>query len=179
MHPSEPVTRRYQAVIGENQHRAGTLHLAVDILNALREILPLRDEKSYKFGLIGGAAAEFGKMHVAVQKLTLKFVDIADFRNGHNRETPQMAVDYDRLGIGVTDYAYAGATGELIQVSLELGAEIRALQIMDRAAELISLRIVRGHTASARTQVRMIVGTIKQVCHATILRGHSKKTSHK
>jgi hypothetical protein len=50
---------------------------------------------------------------------------------------------------------------------------------MDRAAELISLRIVRGHTASARTQVRMIVGTIKQVCHATILRGHSKKTSHK
>ncbi len=137
--PSEPVARRYQAVIGENQHRAGTLHLAVDILDALREILTLRDEKSYKLRLIGGAAAEFGKMHVAVQKLTLEFVDIADFRNSHNRETPQMAVDYDRLGVGVADYAYAGATGELIQISLELGAEIRAFQIMDRAAELISL----------------------------------------
>ena len=70
-------------------------------------------------------------MHVLGQKLLLQLVDIAYLGHRHYGEAPKMAVDDNRLRVGVAYYTYSTGTLEFVEVPLELGTEITALEIVD------------------------------------------------
>jgi hypothetical protein len=87
-----------------------------------------------------------------------------------------MRIDEDGLRVGITDDAHAGLSLESRQFRLEFRAEVRALQAVNGANELAI--VVRGHTATLRAQVRVIVRAVKQVGDALGFRYSSKKTTH-
>ena len=76
------------AVFGEQEHGAGTLDVAIDILNAVHEILALDNQERDEFGGIRLARREFGKVHSFVEQLRGQLVQVLNLGHGDDGEAP-------------------------------------------------------------------------------------------
>ena len=118
-------------------------------------------------------------VHVLLKQLLGKFLQIRNLRNCADSETSEVWVDYERLCVSVADYANARcATFEPVECRFELSPEIRTLQIVDRACETL-LFTVHGETATASSEVWVVIGSVENICNAAFLGDGAKYASHK
>ena len=98
---------------------------------------------------------------MVLETLFLKLIHIVDFGHRHDRKAAKMGIHHDRLCIRVTDDANTDIALEFTDSFSEFCPEIGILYVMDRAVKNIIMH--SNHTASFRSQVRMIVYAIKQI----------------
>ena len=106
-------------------------------------------------------------MHVLVEQLLRQFVEVLDFRHGHDGKAPEMGIDDEGLGIGVANHADAGGAAlETAERRLEFSAEIRVLSVVNGTREGFFFFVVACHAASAGAEVRVVVGAVEEVSSA-------------
>ena len=125
--------------------------MLIDILDAFDKVLALDDEQGDEFGLVGLAGAELGEVHVLPEQLLFEFGNVDNLGHGDDGKTAEVGIEDDGLRIGVADDADAGVTLELVELVLELGAEIGAFQVVNGTVEAAGFRIVGSHTATLRS----------------------------
>ena len=173
------VAGAYQLMGGKYQHATRALDMPVHVLDALSEAVSLYQQLRHQFGGVGTAHRHLGETHVLGQQLARQFVYVDYLGHRTDGERPQVRVDYQWLCIGIADDADARLTAfETVECRLELGAKIRAFEVVNRADEPFILT-VGCHTSPAGTEVRVVVGPVKQVGHTTLLGNCSENTSHK
>lgn len=84
--------------------------MPVHVFYSFDKIPALYDKQGDKFGLVGLARAEFGKVHVSGQQSGLEFLHVHDFGDGHNGEAAEMGVQHKRLRVRVADDSYSGVS---------------------------------------------------------------------
>ena len=99
-------------------------HVVVDVADAVGEVFALGDEKSYKFGRVGAAHAEFGELLLFVEAEFFQFGYVVDFAHGAYCEAAEMRVDHDRLRVSVADDTNANIAQHFIDILTEFCAEI-------------------------------------------------------
>ena len=125
----------------------------IDVLDAFAESLALRNEQGHKLCLIGGTLREFGEVHVLVEQLLCKLLNVDDLCHRADGEASKVRIEDDGLCVGVANHADARrAALKSVERRLELGAEVRALQIVDGACKSFFLTVHR-HTATAGSEM--------------------------
>jgi hypothetical protein len=106
-----------------------------------------------------------------------QLVRIGDLADGGDGKGTMMGPDDQRLRLKIRNAADAHMALHLQNILLKLRAEIGAFDIVDRPVKAF-FGIVNHHTCPARTEMGMIVGSIKQVKNTVIVRRDAKKASH-
>ena len=147
------VARGDDTILGEDEHRAGALHLIIYVLDAIHEILTLCDEQGDQLGGIGTAHAQLGKVLLAGQAVVDQLVHIVDLGHRGDGKLAKVRVDDDRLSIGVADDGDTVVADEFVLTHLvaELGAEIGVLDVVDRT---VKHSAVVGDSQRRRTSLK-------------------------
>ncbi len=69
------------AVGGEDEHRHRAANLLVNVLDAVDEVLTLRDEQCHKLSRVGVAVTQLSEMLFVVEALLFQLLDVGDFRH--------------------------------------------------------------------------------------------------
>ena len=127
--------------------------MTVHVFYSLAEGLALDYKQGYEFRGVRAAGRHLGEMHVLVEEFTRELVDVHYLRHRADSKAPEVGVHDERLRIGVADDADSGCRPfELVERRLELGAEIRILEIVDGAHEAFLLAEC-CHTSPAGAEV--------------------------
>ena len=111
------------------------------------------------------------------QKTSHYLVQIIQTPHDHNRKTSQMRGHRDWLRLHIADNPDTQSrTRKPVQLRLELIPEISTLQTMDRTIKIHP--VIKSHTGTLRSQVRMVIRTIKHICHTILTRYTAKKSAH-
>jgi len=102
--------------------------------------------------------------------------DVVDASDGGERVMTQVRADDQGLGFGVADAADAHISAHLLQIILKFGSELGVFDVVDGAFE--ALLAQHHHAAPAGPQMRVVIGSVKQVVHAIFSGNHAKKTAH-
>ena len=140
------IAGRDETILGEDEHRAGTFHLIIYILDTVNEVLTLRDEQGDQFRGIGEAHAQLGEVLLVGEAMVDQLVNIVDFAHRDDGELAEVRVDDDGLRVGVADDADAYIADKFIhsQLVAELRPEIGVLDVVYRTMEH---RAIVGHQA--------------------------------
>ena len=151
--------------------------MALGVTNALCNRILAVNQRRGKLGRVDFAAAHFEEMGRAVGKRLLdKCVEILNAPDGGNRKIAEVGTNNQRLGFGVGNTADTEIAVHFVDIAFKLGAERCVFNVVNRAFK--SLFAVNRHTAAARAEVRMVIGSEKQVKHTVTLGRYAKKTTH-
>ena len=159
---SQCVAGSNDAVFGEYQHRARTLYLLVNQVDAVGERIAHIDEQGDKLRLIDVVGTHLAEVHTLSQQLVGYLAHVVHLRHRHHGIAPQVRIDEDGLRIGVADDADARLSHKSVELALEARAEIVAFQTVNASAEAL-LCVERHHTRTLRTEMRVVVGAVEQV----------------
>ena len=140
---SPGIAGRDYAVLGKDEHGAGSLDLPEHVLDAFDEILSPDYQEADEFGDVDLAAAELREVHSFCQELLRQVFGIVDPGDSDQGETSEMGVDKHRLGIRITDDTDAGIAGEFPEFIFEPAPEIAVFKTVYPAQESL-LGVVGG-----------------------------------
>ena len=100
-----------------------------------------------------------------LEKLVLQRLHVRDEPHRHEREDAEVRLHHKRLRIGVGNDAKAHMPTEMSEILLELRAERRVLDVVNRPQKLPS-GLQHRHAATVRPQVGMVVDAEEQVRNA-------------
>ena len=158
---AEFVASGNDAVFGEDEHRARTFHLVVDILDAFNESFAFGNEQRNEFGGINVAGAEFGKVVIFVEQIFLELLNIVDFCNGYDGKFTQVRIENYGLRVVVADDTDARIARKFVQFVVEFCAKIVVSKIVNRTIEATCFAVVSCHTTSFGSEMRIVVCAVK------------------
>jgi hypothetical protein len=88
-----------------------------------------------------------------------------------------MGADDEWLGVGIADDTYAFVPLHLVDIVLELGAELRVLDIVDETGK--TLPVQYGKATSFGTKVGMIVRSVEQILDTVRVSRNSEHSTHR
>ncbi|MPM52698.1 hypothetical protein SDC9_99459 [bioreactor metagenome] len=173
-----PVAGCVNAVGGQYHDAKRAVHKALDVFNALHDVVLARDEGRHHFGGIDFAARQLKEMSAAAREHNggklLNIVDAADGRDGKGADC---RADEHRLRLHVADAADAEVACKLYGVGFEFRAEGGVLNIMNGPLKA-AVRVIDDHAAAAGAEMRMVIGSEKYVIYAVFLGSYAKISSH-
>ena len=112
-------------MVGEQEHRARSLDVPIHVLYTLLEGLALDDEQRHELRRVCAARRHLGEMHVLLQHLVCQLILVEYLRHRADGKFSQVRIHYQRLSVGVADYADSRCSPlEAVESRLKLGAEI-------------------------------------------------------
>ena len=102
---------------------------------------------------------------------------VVDNAHRGDGKQPQVGPDQQGLGIRIADAADTGATLEILQILLKLGAEGAVFNVVNLPLEPV-FPVVDGHAAPAGAQVGVVVGAKEHIQHHIPFCDGAKKSAH-
>ena len=116
-------------------------------------------------------------MHPFGKQLRGNLTNIIYFRHCNHGITSEVGVDDDGLRVGIADDPYTLWTDEMVKFILELRPEIVTFQAVDGTEET-HLPVKGNHTCTFRSEVRVIVSSVKQIVYTIFLSDGTKEAAH-
>ena len=118
-------------------------------------------------------------MHVLREQLVSKLIDVGNLCHRADGKASEVRIYYERLCVRVTNNTYTRrASFEAVKRGFKLCSEIRTLQVVDRAHKTLFFTIHR-HAATTCTEMRVVVGSVEQICNTAFFGNGSEDASHK
>ena len=106
-----------------------------------------------------------------------QLLDIVDLADGHDRIDSEPAGDDQWLILIVADDSDPRTTGELADLIVEFGTELGVGDVVNPAVDPI-VGSADCQTAAFGSQMRVIVGAVKNIGDTVVVSHHAKKTAH-
>ena len=104
------------------------------------------------------------------------FILIIDFSYCRDSKTSEMRLQQQRLGFIVRDTADPQISFQFLHIPFKFRTERRILYIVDRTIK--AFLTVDCHSSSSRSEMGMIIHSIKKLKHTVVFRCNAKKTAH-
>ena len=106
-----------------------------------------------------------------------QILDIVDFPDRHNCEDPEVGSDDQRLILVIADDADSAFPAEMGKIIVKFGTELGIGDVVDGAHDR-AVRTEHGKTSALGPEMRVVIGSVKQIRYAVFLCNRSKKSSH-
>ena len=174
---SQTVARRIDAVLCHEQQRHRAVDDALNIADALDNAVLFADQRRNQLGRVDLSAGHLLEMSRTVLiDLADQFLEIVDLSHRRDGKAAEVGLDQQRLRFIIRNAGNTQIALHAACVPLELGAERRVFDIVDRTVK--STGAVYRHAAAACAEVRVVVHAIKQIEYTVVFRCYAKKSAH-
>ena len=161
------VSGRVKTFFRQNQHGNGTFDPLLSDTDSVHNVFSFRNQSGYQFCVVDASAAHGHKLSRPVfQQVLYDFFFIINPSHRRNGVVALPAADGKGLGIPVADSSDSHIPFHFFDIHFEFAAERGVLNIVDRPVKAVLLQY--AHSSPFGSQVRMVVGSEKQIHYAVL-----------